>query len=194
MKTDEILLSGKASFNLEVPYRLFHSQQTEKEPLFVYLHENGLNLTELEKITQPLRHLSGYHLLIQAPYPDINTDKKPGKFYWIPKYQDEQTITATREHVSEFLQEVIDNLIPHINVSRLVLVGWEGSRGQVSYFCGTRPHYINELVLFSGSVDRSWMEQDSNRYRHLRVLGLSGKDAIISDDVAETIREWIGGG
>ncbi len=194
MSSYELLLSGKASFSLEVPYRLYRTGDTKNNPLFVYLHENGRNLSALEKITEPLRPLAGYHLLIQAPYADVQAGSSERSYYWIPDYKDEQTITAAREYVSEFLQEVIDGLLPHIDAGRLVLIGWEGSRNQVSYFCATRPHYINEMILFGGSVNRSWMEQESTRYKHLRMLGLSGKDAEITSETSKTIQRWIQGG
>ncbi len=191
MSKYELLLSGKASFSLEVPYRLFKTGNTGKQPLYVYLHENGSNLSITEKLTEPLRILTGYHLLIQAPYPDIRANDSGRAYFWIPDYEDEQTITAAREYVSEFLQEVIDGLLPHIDAGRLVLIGWEGSSNQISYFCGTRPHYINEMILFGGSVNRSWMEQDSKRYKHLRMLGLSGKDAEINSETPEIIQHWL---
>jgi len=194
MNPPEVLVSGKASFSMEVPYRLYRSGDAASHPLYVYIHENGRNLTALENITEPLRQLPGYHLLIQAPYPEIKADKSGRAYHWIPRMEDEANETAAREYVSEFLQEVIDGLLPHINGSRLVLVGWEQSRGQVSYFCATRPHYVNELIMFEGSVDQSWMDKDNNRYKHLRVLGLSGKDADITGEVASTILKWIEGG
>jgi hypothetical protein len=193
MSKQELILSGKASFYLEVPYRLYRTGKEGKQPLYVYLHETGRNLAILEKKIAPMRVLPGYHLLIQAPYPDVLPDDDDRTFFWIPNHKDEQTITAAREYVSEFLQEVIDGLLPHIDAGRLVLVGWEGSRNQISYFCATRPHYINEMILFGGSVNRSWMEQDSSRYKHLRMLGLSGKDAEITDETARTIQRWIKG-
>ena len=193
MSKQELILSGKASFYLEVPYRLYRTAKNGKQPLYVYLHETGRNLAHLEKTVAPLMTLQGHHLLIQAPYPDVLPEDEDRTYYWIPNHKDEQTITAAREYVSEFLQEVIDGLLPHIEASRLVLVGWEGSRNQVSYFCATRPHYINEMILFGGSVNRSWMEQDSSRYKHLRMLGLSGKDAEISEETARTIQRWIQG-
>ncbi len=191
MSKYELLLSGKASFSLEVPYRLFKTGNTWKQPLYVYLHKSGCNLSTTEKITEPLRILTGYHLLIQAPYPDIRANDSDRSYFWIPDFEDEQTITAAREYVSEFLQEVIDGLLPHINAGRLVLIGWEGSRNQVSYFCATRPHYINEMILFGGSVNRSWMEQESRRYKHLRMLGLSGKDAEITSGTSKIIQRWL---
>lgn len=191
MSDHELLLSGKASFSLEVPYRLYRTGKVGKQPLYVYLHESGRNLSTVEKITEPLRILTGYHLLVQAPYPDVHSDDSDRSYFWIPDYKDEQTITAAREYVSEFLQEVIDGLLPHIDAGRLVLIGWEGSRNQISYFCATRPHYINEIILFGGSVNRSWMEQESKRYKHVRMLGLSGKDAEISTETPITIQNWI---
>lgn len=191
MSKTEVLLSGKSSFPIEVPYRLFRSGDAEKHPIFVYIHENGMNLSGLEDKTKPLRSLAGYHLLIQAPYPELSAKAGKRGYHWIPQYEDEKSITAAREHVSEFLQEVIDGLLPYIDGSRLVLIGWEGSRHQVSYFCATRAHYVNELVLFGGSVNRNWMDEGSNKYRHLRVLGLSGKDAEITPETALTIHQWI---
>lgn len=184
-------MSGKASFSFEVPYRLFRSGSPDHQPLFVYFHENGLNLAQLEKKIKPLLHIEGYHLLIQAPYPDVKSPEGDRAYYWIPQYHDDQAAGAAREYVSEFLQEVIDNLLQHIDPERLVLVGWEGSRHQLSFFCATRPHYVNEIILFGGSVNRTWMDENSMRYKHLRVLGLSGKDSEISDITGNTILDWI---
>lgn len=192
-KISELLLSGKATFPLEVPYRLFQVGDSGVDPLFVYLHENGSNLTETEEKIKPLFSLDGYHLIIQAPYPEITGTPEGRGYHWIPDYEDNQTITAAREYVSEFLQEVIDGLLPHISAQRLVLTGWEKSRHQTSYFCSTRPHYINELILFGGSVDRSWLTENNERYRHMRMLGLSGKDADISENTTKIIDLWLRG-
>ncbi|MDI6400433.1 hypothetical protein QLX67_00365 [Balneolaceae bacterium ANBcel3] len=191
MNEFEVILSGKASFSIEVPYRLYKSNEPEGQPLFVYLQESGLDLSKLEKKIQPLLALSGYHLIIQAPYPKI-TDHGVEGYQWIPEKQGEQGLTSSREYVSEFLQEVIDNILPHIKASRLVLIGWEASINQLSYFCATRPHYINELILFNGTLNRIWMDENNpEKYKHLRVLGLTGKDAEIKEKVAETINLWI---
>lgn len=192
-KASELLLSGKASFSLEVPYRLFRVQDEEAGPLFVYLHANGSNLPETEKVIAPLLAMEGYHLLIQAPYPEIQSTAQNRGYHWIPGYSDEQTITAAREYVSEFLQEVIDGVLPHIDARRLVLTGWEDSRNQLSYFCSTRPHYVNELILFGGSVNRTWLRDESERYRHIRMLALTGKDADISNDTRKIISMWLAG-
>ncbi|MDG5766432.1 hypothetical protein QA596_03055 [Balneolales bacterium ANBcel1] len=191
MNEKELLLSGKATFHVEVPYRLYRTGNAASQPLYVYLHENGLNLVRLEEKANPLLDLPGYHLLFQAPYAEIAPVEGERGYHWIPESDDDATVTSAREHVSEFMQEVIDGLLPHIQGNRLVLVGWERSRRQVSYFCATRPHYVNELILFEGSMDQSWMEEDRKRYRHLRVLGLSGKDAEINKNTVNTISRWI---
>lgn len=191
MNCSELLISGKASFSFEVPYRLFRSGSSDQQPLFVYLHENGLNLSQLEKKIRPLIKIEGCHLLIQAPYPDVKPSVDERSYYWIPHYDDDQEAGAAREYVSEFLQEVIDNLLQRIEPERLVLVGWEHSRHQLSFFCATRPHYVNEIILFGGSVNRLWMDENSTRYKHLRVLGLSGKDSEITEHTGKIVLDWI---
>lgn len=192
MTAQEVLISGKSSFKLEVPYRLIQSGGREKQPLYLYFHENGMDLERLEEQTRIMHKLPGYHLLLQAPYPDVRKKVGTRGFYWIPQYDDKQVITAAREHVSEFLQEVIDGVLPHIEVSRLVLVGWKGSRSQVSYFCATRPHYVNEVIMLGTTMNHDWMDKDRKRYQHIRVLGLSGKDSEINDDLVRTVSRWIG--
>lgn len=187
----ELLLSGKASFKLEVPYRLYQADEEKKKPLFIYLQEDGANLKSLEKKVERMLCLSGYHLLVQAPLPQLKSGTKNRGFYWIPDDLDDQSVAASREYVSEFLQEVIDGLIPHLKVSRLVMVGWEESAQQISYFSATRPHYVNEMILLGGSINRIWMSEDKKRYRHLRILGLTGRDAELNDQVVKKISEWI---
>lgn len=65
----EVLISGKASFKIEVPYKLYETGEKGKKPLIVYLHGFNQNIDRFEKIVNPLTELRAYHLFIQAPYP-----------------------------------------------------------------------------------------------------------------------------
>lgn len=192
MTPPEVLISGKASFSQQVPYRLYRSGQEKKGPLFVYLHQDGSNIEKLDLLTASIRKIEGYHLYIQAPFEDPSGQGAARSCHWIVSDTDQTAEDAQREYVSEFIQEVIDQLLPYISGSRLVLIGWSGSVHQVSHFCSTRPHYVNELILFDTSLDRSWWQESSgNRYAHMRVLTLTGKDAEVSDETAQTISSWL---
>lgn len=158
----------------------------------MYLHQDGSNMEQLDHQTASLRNVDGYHLYIQAPFEDPSAQRAEKSCYWIVSDSDQTAADAQREYVSEFIQEVIDQLLPYISGSRLVLLGWEGSVHQVSHFCSTRPHYVNELILFDTSLDRSWWQESSgSRYAHMRVLTLTGKDALIGDETAHIITSWL---
>ena len=192
MTAPEVLISGKASFSQQVPYRLYRSGNEKKGPLFVYLHQDGSNIENLDLQTQSIRTIDGYHLYIQAPFEDPAGPGAEKSCHWIISNTDQTATDAQREYVSEFIQEVIDQLLPYISGSRLVLLGWSGSVHQVSHFCSTRPHYVNELILFDTTLDRSWWQESSgSRYAHMRVLTLTGKDARISDKLARIIASWL---
>ncbi|MEX2411884.1 MAG: hypothetical protein WD607_11060, partial [Candidatus Paceibacterota bacterium] len=115
-KERDLLASGKRSFKIEVPYQLIESgKKGEKKPLILYLHGYGENIKTFQEKCGRFLDINAYHLFIQGPYPIYDQSRKKtvsnwGRSWYLYDGNRKQFIKSL-EITSEFIQEVIDNLI-----------------------------------------------------------------------------------
>ncbi len=197
---EEVLLSGKASFKIEVPYKLIEvGESGEKKPLIVYLHGFNQNIDKFQKQVQELLSLEAYHLFIQGPYPiyDRKREKKVkdwGRSWYLYDGEQDQFVKSL-ELSSEFIQEVIDSILNHISVSRLAVFGYSMGGYQAGYFALSRWKHVNELIVVGGRIKTEVFEDRKGSYDHLNVLALHGsKDdsvgATPQEKCCEQLAEW----
>lgn len=176
----EVLSSGKTSFKIEVPYKLLEAGPTGKKPLIVYLHGYKQNISYFRKKTENLLSLNAYHLFIQAPYPvyDEKHERKVADWgrAWYLYDGDQQQFVKSLELASEFVQEVIDNILNHIEVSRLAVIGYSMGGYLAGYFALSRWKHVNELVVIGGRIKTEVFEDRRGTYGHMNVLALHGSD------------------
>lgn len=177
----EVLLSGKTSFKIEVPYKLIESgEKDNKKPLIVYLHGFNQNIEQFQKLVEDLLDLEAYHLLIQGPYPIYNRRGKKsvkdwGRSWYLYDGEQDQFVKSL-ELSAEFIQEVIDNVLDQINVSRIALVGYSMGGYQAGYFALSRWKHVNDLVVIGGRIKTELFEDRDKHYDHLNVLALHGAE------------------
>lgn len=175
----EVLSSGKTSFKIEVPYKLLETGPSgKKKPLIVYLHGYKQNIRYFSKKTEDLLSLEAYHLFIQGPYP-IYDDKHERKVpdwgrAWYLYDGDQQQFVKSLELASEFIQEVIDNILKHIEVNRLAMIGYSMGGYLAGYFALSRWKHVNELVVIGGRIKTEVFEGREGSYGHMNVLALHG--------------------
>lgn len=195
----EVLISGKTSFKIEVPYKLVEVGEKGEKPLIVYLHGFGQNIGVFQDLAGELMNLRGYHLFIQGPYPiyDRSRQKKVeewGRAWYLYDGEQPQFIRSL-ELSSEFIQEIIDGVLNHIPVSRLCLFGYSMGGYQAGYFALSRWKHVTELVVVGGRIKTEVFEEREHPYSHLKVLALHGiEDESVgvepSKESAEQLREW----
>lgn len=172
------LASGKASFGIEVPYKVLETGQSDEKPLLVYLHGFNQNIKQFQELTKDLFSLEAYHLFIQGPYPIHDRKRKKkvenwGRAWYL--YDGEQNqFVRSLEITSEFIQEVIDKIVNHISVSRVALLGYSMGGYQAGYFALSRWKHVNELVVIGGRIKTEVFEERKGDYDHLNVLALHG--------------------
>ncbi len=179
-----VLNSGKTTFKVEVPYRLYENGDAGPKPLIVYLHGFGQDNNVFEQQTKAMHQLKAYHLYIQGPYADyrgIEREDKRGYGWYL--YSGKQgSFEKSLEYTSEFIQGVIDSLIPFIKVTRCTVIGYSMGAYQAGYFGFTRWKHTNEIIMIGGRFkveffkDRNWEKR-----KHLNILALHGStDEIVS--------------
>lgn len=179
-----VLNSGKTTFKMEVPFRLYEHGEPGPKPLIVYLHGFGQDIKIFEQQTEALHNIKAYHLYIQGPYADnrgINRDDKRG-FGWYLYSGKQGSFEKSLEYTSEFIQGVIDSIIPFIKVTRCTVIGYSMGAYQAGYFGFTRWKHTNELIMIGGRLkveffnDRNWEKR-----KHLNILALHGSsDEIVN--------------
>jgi predicted esterase len=174
----EVLISGKASFKIEVPYKLYETGEKGKKPLIVYLHGFNQNIDRFEKIVNPLTELRAYHLFIQAPYPiyDETRTKKVEDWgrSWYLYDGEQQQFVRSMELSSEFIQEIIDGLLPNIEVNRLCLFGYSMGGYLAGYFMLSRWKHVNEAIIIGARIKTEVFTDRLQEAKHINILALHG--------------------
>ena len=174
----ELLISGKSSFKIEVPYKLIEVGDDGEKPLIVYLHGFRQNIGIFQELAGDLMELKAYHLFIQGPYPiyDRSREKKVeewGRAWYLYDGEQEQFIRSL-ELASEFIQEVVDGVLNHINANRICLIGYSMGGYQAGYFALSRWKHVNELVVIGGRIKTEVFQDREPHYDHMKVLALHG--------------------
>jgi len=172
----EVLLSGKTSFKIEVPYRLYETGPAMEKPLILYLHGFGQNIKVFERITKPLLSLNAYHLFIQGPYTDLGSIQKNKRsgYGWYLYDGTQELFTKSLEYTSEFIQEVVDGLLPHLQVNRMALFGYSMGGYLAGYFGLSRWKHVNDMILVGCRIKTELFETGWDNRKHIKILGLHG--------------------
>lgn len=192
----EVLSTGKSSFKIEVPYKLIETGEKGKKPLIVYLHGYNQNIKYFRRKVEELINFNAYHLFIQAPYPIYDREHKRKVPEWGRAWYlydgDQQQFIKSLELASEFVQEVIDNILNHIEVSRLAMIGYSMGGYLAGYFALSRWKHVNELVVIGGRIKTEVFEQRSGNYDHMNVLALHGnKDDSVQSEPQKNSAEQL---
>ncbi len=174
----DVLVSGKTSFKVEVPYKLFETGSSKEKPLIVYLHGYGQNIDRFEKSTSALHSLEAYHLYIQGPYADLKNIKHRGKwgFAWYLYNGKQGSFVKSLEYTSEFIQEIIDNIIKFIKVSRICVLGYSMGGYQAGYFGLSRWKHTNELIVINGKIKaESFSQSKLKKVNQMNICSIHAK-------------------
>ncbi|KPQ00544.1 MAG: phospholipase/carboxylesterase [Bacteroidetes bacterium HLUCCA01] len=173
-----VLLSGKTSFKVEVPYKLVETgDQGAEKPMIVYLHGRGQNLKSYEKAMQSFNSFSAYHLYIQGPYADseLTSHKKKWGFMWYLYNGKQGSFIKSLEYTAEFIQEIIDHVRQFINVSRLCVIGYSMGGYQAGYFGMTRWKHTNEIIVMAGRYKTEVLtDAKLESMGHQKILAIHG--------------------
>ncbi len=190
----DVLVSGKTSFKIEVPYTLFETGLKGPKPLIVYLHGRGQYLDLFKKKTEALHELSAYHLYIQGPYPELThtTDREKIGFSWYIYNGKQGSFVKSLEYTAEFIQEIIDGMLPFIKVTRLCIIGYSMGGYQGGYFALSRWKHTNELIVIGGRIKTEIVTENGwQNLKHLNVLALHGAsdEQVKPEPQADSIRQ-----
>ncbi len=172
----DVLVSGKTSFKIEVPYTLFETGPKGPKPLIVYLHGKGQYLDAFRKKTEAFHDLDAYHLYIQGPYPELTQIKEREKigYSWYLYNGKQGSFVKSLEYTAEFIQEIIDGVRPFLKITRLCMVGYSMGGYQAAYFGLSRWKHTNELIVIGGRVKTELVGSGWKNLKHLKVLAVHG--------------------
>jgi predicted esterase len=178
-KSYQVIQSGKASFKMEVPYKLLETGGgKEAKPLIVYLH--GFNQTEasFREDCRDLLNVHAYHLFIQAPYPIYDRSReKPvaewGRSWYLYDGNQDQFLLSMN-HASRFIGQLIDKTSDAIQSNRTALIGYSMGGYLAGYHAIRRPEQINDLIICSARYKSELLEGDFEKINHQSILALHG--------------------
>lgn len=176
----DVLISGKTSFKIEVPYKLIETGEKGPKPLILYLHGFNQNIAYFEKKVEKLKKLKAYHLFIQGPYPIFARSKdknvsKWGRAWYLYDGNQEQFIKSL-EVASEFIQEIVDSLNEVIQINRFCVFGYSMGGYLGGYFAFSRWRHVNDLIVVGGRIKTEVFEGRREQAKHVKILALHGKD------------------
>ena len=185
----EVLLSGKTSFKIEVPYQLIETgEKSADKPLIIYLHGYGENLKKCRKVFSDCLEISAYHLFIEGPYPiqDRKGEKRVeewGRSWYL--YDGRQTqFIKSMELTSEFIQEIVDRLAELISFNRTCMIGYSMGGYLAGYFALTRTRHLQDLIAIGCRIKTEILDSELtnwDQYRGMRVLAVHGEnDSVVA--------------
>jgi predicted esterase len=81
------------------------------------------------------------------------------------------------EYTAEFIQEIIDGVVPFIKVTRLCLIGYSMGGYQAGYFALSRWKHTNELIVIGGRIKTEIVTESGwQNLKHMNVLALHGAE------------------
>lgn len=174
----DVLLSGKTSFKVEVPYKLIETGIKGEKPLIVYLHGRGQNIPVMERLVKPMMQLNAYHLFIQGPYADFEMTKPLEKwgYSWYLYNGRQGSFIKSLEYTAEFIQEIIDHVIKFIKVSRLCVFGYSQGGYMAGYFGTSRWKHTNELIVVNGRIKAELLSKKWDKLSHQNILAIHSRD------------------
>lgn len=190
----DVLISGKTSFKIEVPYKLIESGKKGKKPLIIYLHGYNQNIEKFKKLVEPMLNINAYHLLIQGPYPiyDNSREKDVSKWgrAWYLYDGKRGQFAKSLEVSSEFIQEIIDNLIDKIDIEKIALFGYSMGGYQAAHFALSRWKHISEAVVVGARIKTELFTDKLDYAKHISFLAIHGKldKDVLADPQANEIK------
>lgn len=176
----DILKTGTADFQIEVPYKIISTGPDAPKPLIIYLHGYKQNIEYFEKKVDHMLALCAHHLFIQAPYPVYDTSRKLkverwGRAWYLYDGTQDQFIRSM-EKASGFIENVIEDIGDGIEVSRTCIFGYSMGAYLGGYFALSRPNSINELITIGGRIKTETFEGKRKQANHINVLALHGSE------------------
>jgi predicted esterase len=179
-KDRDVLVSGKTSFKVEVPYLLIETGEKGEKPLIIYLHGFGENIDRFRQKCDSLLNLNAYHLFIQGPYPIYDRCRKKnvsdwGRAWYLYDGNRGQFIKSL-ELASEFIQEIVDKLLPVIQVNRIGVMGYSMGGYLAGYFALTRWKHVNDLAVIGARIKTEILNDNWENIQHLNIAAFHGKN------------------
>lgn len=176
----EVLISGKHSFKTEVPYKIIETGRKGPKPVILYLHGFNQNIGQFETdFSRLTKSVVAYHLFVEGPYPIYDRSRTKnvsewGRAWYLYDGNRGQFIKSL-EVTSQFLQEIVDQLLPHIEVTRMGVVGYSMGGYLAGYFAFTRWKHINELVAIGCRLKTEVLNEKWDHLKHMHILAIHGK-------------------
>ncbi len=180
MPKKEVLISGKSSFKIEVPYKLIETGEKGVKPLIVYLHGYKQNIKKFESLVAGMMELDAYHLFIQGPYPIYDESRKVNVSKWGRAWYlydgKRGQFAKSLEVTSEFIQEIIEGLFSVIKVNKVCIFGYSMGGYQAGYFALSRWKHVSESIIIGARIKTELFENKLDLAKHIKFLALHGKD------------------
>lgn len=180
MQPKELLVSGKSSFKIEVPYQLIETGPKGEKPMIVYLHGYKQNIAVFQKKVQKLTDLKAYHLFIQGPYPiydesrEVNVSKWGRAWYLYDGKRGQ--FAKSLEVTSEFIQGIMENLFGILKINRVCIIGYSMGGYQAGYFALSRWKHITDAVIIGARIKTELFGKRLKHAKHIRFLAVHGRN------------------
>ena len=183
----DILISEKAFFDIEVPYKLIESGKTGiNKPLIIYLHGYNDHLESFKsKCSLLINQVEAYHLFIQGPYPVFNRtkDKKVEEWgrAWYLFDGDQNQFIRSMEKSSTFIEKILQSVKDRLSSNRTCLIGYSMGGYLAGYFALSRPDNVQDLIVAGARIKTEILEGDWKKINHLKVFAVHGANDNIVD-------------
>jgi|AntRauTorcE11897_2_1112592.scaffolds.fasta_scaffold06322_2 predicted esterase len=181
-------ITGKASFQMDVSYKIIETGDESEKPLILYLHGYKQNRHYFEKRCADLLSIEAYHLFLQGPYPVYDETRARkleewGRAWYLYDGEQEQFLQSL-EKSSQFIEELINEIRTTFSINRSAVIGYSMGGYLAGYFALSRPQCVDDLIVMGGRI-KSEIFSEKN-YNGLRALHIHGsKDESVAAEEAK---------
>lgn len=178
---NDVLVSGKRTFRLQVPYRLIETgEKGIDKPLIVYLHGFAQSSKWMEDTFLPeFQTENAFHLFIQAPFVlfEHYIKKQKEAYAWYLFGGDKERYIESMEHSAEFIQEIIDHMLGMVKAERVWMIGFSMGGYLTGYYACTRSYRLEKALTLNGRYKSEWVK-DWTELKKTTLFAVHGKDDV----------------
>jgi predicted esterase len=171
-----VVATGKATYKIQVPYKLIRTGAGEKVPLVIWLHGFGQTMSWMKKTCEPVwGDISAHHLFVQAPYLLLESyvQKKPEGYSWYMFNGEREHYEDSMEHAAEFILDLAGKLRAVTHHKEIHVAGYSQGGYLAGYMALSRPHLVTKAIMLAGRFKHEWVK-DWEKVKDIHLVGIHG--------------------
>jgi predicted esterase len=171
-----VVATGKATYKIQVPYKLIRVGSGNNVPLVIWLHGFGQTYSWMMQQFEPVwQEMEAHHLFIQAPYLLLERyiNKQSEGYSWYMFNGEREHYEDSMEHAAEFILDLAGKMRAVTNHKEVYVVGFSQGGYLSGYLALSRPKIIKRAYMLGGRFKHEWVT-DWDKLTSTKLIAIHG--------------------